>query len=59
MAKLLFFGTAGMNDPTKATMPFVGVSSALDKGHETALILSGDATLLFTHISQISRVGAS
>ena len=33
--------------PAKATMPFVGVSSALDKGHETALILSGDATLLF------------
>ena len=47
MAKLLIMGTAGMNDPTKATMPFVAASAAIDKGIDVALILSGDATLLY------------
>ncbi|MBI4236270.1 MAG: DsrE family protein [Chloroflexi bacterium] len=46
MAKLLFVGTYGIDNPTHATFPFVAVSGAIDAGHQVALVLTGDATLL-------------
>ena len=47
MAKLLIYGTHGVDDPTRATMPFMAASAALDRGHEPIVVLSGDATVLF------------
>lgn len=46
LAKLLFVGTEGTNDPTKATFPFLMAKGAIEAGHETAIILMGDAALL-------------
>ena len=46
MARELFIGFHGSEDPTKATMPFLMASGALDAGHETAIILMGDAAVL-------------
>ncbi len=34
MGKLLMIGTHATDDPTKATMPFVVASGAIDRGHE-------------------------
>ena len=46
MARELFIGLHGSEDPTKATFPFLLASGALDAGHEPAIILSGDAVVL-------------
>jgi predicted peroxiredoxin len=46
MASELFIGLHGSEDPTKATLPFLMASGALDAGHETAIILIGDAVVL-------------
>ena len=46
MARELFIGFHGSEDPTKATLPFLMASGALDAGHETAIILMGDAAVL-------------
>ena len=46
MARELFIGMHGSEDPTKATLPFLLASGALDAGHEPAIILVGDAGVL-------------
>ena len=46
MAKLLCVGTFGTDDPTRATMPFIAASGALDKGHEPMIVLMGESTYL-------------
>ena len=46
MASELFIGTHGSEDPTKATLPFLMANGALDAGHQTAIILIGDAVVL-------------
>ena len=46
MASQLFIGLHGSEDPTKATFPFVMAGAALDAGHQTAIILLGDAVVL-------------
>jgi predicted peroxiredoxin len=46
MAKLLYVGTCGTEDQTKATLPFVMAKGAIDAGHEAAMILMGEATPL-------------
>ena len=48
MAKELFIGTHGSEDPTKATLPFLMVGGAIDAGHEPAIILVGDAVVLIS-----------
>jgi predicted peroxiredoxin len=49
MAKLLYVGTCGTEDQTKATLPFVMAKGAIDAGHEAAMILMGEATPLIKH----------
>ena len=49
MALELFIGFHGSEDPTKATLPFLMASGALDAGHETAIILMGDAAVLMNN----------
>ena len=46
MARELFIGTHGSEDPTKATLPFMLAGGALDSGHEPAIVLVGDAVVL-------------
>ncbi len=46
MGKLLFVGTFGTDDPTRASMPFVVASGALDRGHEPKIVLMGEAVYL-------------
>ena len=46
MARELFIGTHGSEDPTKATLPFLIGGGAIDAGHEPAIILVGDAVVV-------------
>ena len=46
MGKLLLVGTFGTDDPTRATMPFIVASGALDRGHEPMIALMGEAVYL-------------
>ncbi len=46
MAKLLYIGTHGTDDPTKATFPFLMAKGAIEAGHETGVILMGEAAPL-------------
>ena len=44
--KLLYIGTAGTDDPTRATFPFLMAKGAIDAGHEAGIILMGEAAPL-------------
>ncbi|MCC7105716.1 MAG: DsrE family protein [Chloroflexi bacterium] len=46
MAKLLYVGTHGTDDPTRATFPFLMAKGAIEAGHEAGIILMGDGALL-------------
>ena len=46
MARELFIGTHGSEDPTKATLPFLMAGGAMDAGHEPAIVLAGDAVVV-------------
>jgi predicted peroxiredoxin len=46
VAKLLFVGTHGTDDPTNATFPFLLAKGAIEAGHETGIILQGEAAPL-------------
>ncbi len=53
MSKLLYIGTHGTDDPTLATFPFLMAKGAIDGGHETGIILMGEAaTLIKDSVSQ-------
>ena len=59
MARELFIGMHGSEDPTKATLPFLLASGALDAGHEPAIILVGDAGVLMndTVVDNVQGIG--
>ena len=46
MAKLLYVGSHGAEDPTRAGLVFVGANGAVEAGHEATVALVGDAVLL-------------
>lgn len=46
MTRLLLIGTAGVEDPTRATMPFHLARAARESGIDVAVVLAGDASLL-------------
>lgn len=46
MAKLLYIGTHGTDDATKATFPFLMAKGAIEAGHEAGIILMGEAAPL-------------
>ena len=53
MVKLLYVGTRGTDDPTQATFPFLMAKGAIEGGHETGIILMGEAApLIKDHIAQ-------
>jgi len=46
MAKLLYVGSHGVEDPTRAGLVFVAANGARDAGHEATVALVGDGVLL-------------
>jgi len=46
MTRVLYVGTYGTDDPTRATMPFVGAVGAVMQGHEPSVLLMGESVYL-------------
>ena len=45
--KTVYFATAGSSDPTRASLPLhIAANGSVEVGHETAVVLAGDATEL-------------
>ena len=59
MSKLLYVGTHGTDDPTRATFPFLMAKGAIDAGHETGIILMGEAAPLIKDgiAAQVQGIG--
>lgn len=59
MAKLLYIGTHGTDDPTRASFPFLMAKGAIEAGHEAGIILMGEgATLIKDSIAaQVQGIG--
>ncbi len=50
MAKILYMGTNGSENPTKSALPFLGANGAVDAGHEAEIHLFGDAVVLMKDV---------
>jgi predicted peroxiredoxin len=61
MAKLLYIGTHGTDDPTKATFPFLIAKGAIEAGHETGIHLMGEAAPLIKNgiAAQVHGIGVA
>ncbi len=46
MANLLFSGSYGTDDPTRATLPLLAASGALEAGHTAEVFLLGEGVYL-------------
>jgi predicted peroxiredoxin len=46
MAKILYLGTSGSDDPTRAGFPFQWALGARDAGHDAEIFLAGEAAYL-------------
>ncbi len=59
MAKILFVGTHGTDDPTGATFPFMEAKGAIEAGHETGTILMLEAAPLIKDriAAQVQDIG--
>ena len=59
MARVLIVSSHGSDDPTRATIPFVAASGALEAGHQPEVALMGEATyLLKSYVAeQVHGVG--
>ncbi len=58
--KFVITATAGSNDPTRATLPFMGAVAAADAGHEVKLGFAGEGAYLVldTIVKNVHGVGA-
>ena len=59
MTKILFVGTHGTDEPTRATFPFMEAKGAIEAGHETGVILMMEAAPLIKDrvAEQIQGIG--
>ncbi len=59
MAKLMFMGSSGSEDPTKAVFPLILANGAVEAGHEAEISLFGDAVVLMSDpvINSVVPVG--
>ena len=59
MATILYVGTNGSDDPTRASMPFHAATGAIEAGHQAQVALLGEATYLIKEsiASTIQGVG--
>lgn len=46
MARILYVGTSGSDDPTRAGFPFNFALGALEAGHQPEIFLAGEAAYL-------------
>ena len=46
MATILYVGTAGSDDPTRAGLPFNFALGAIEAGHQAQIFLAGEAAYL-------------
>jgi uncharacterized protein involved in oxidation of intracellular sulfur len=46
MARIVYIGTEGSSDPTRASLPFIMAKGALEAGHDPIIVLIGEATYL-------------
>jgi predicted peroxiredoxin len=46
MAKILYATSFGSDDPTRATIPFIAATGAIQAGHQPEIALLGEATYL-------------
>lgn len=54
--KLLYAGTYGSDDPTRASFPFVFAKGAIEAGHQPTIFLAGEAAyLLKTEIAAATQ----
>ena len=59
MTKILYLGTHGTDDPTRASMPFHMALGAVEGGHSAEINLAGDAVVCIQDwiIESIKGVG--
>ncbi len=50
MARILFMGSNGSENPTKSVFPFILANGAVDAGHEAEVSLFGDAVVLMKDV---------
>jgi len=50
MAKILYLGTNGSENPTKSAFPFILTNGAVDAGHQAEIHLFGDAVVLMKNV---------
>ena len=58
--KITYFGSAGTADPTRASIPLhLAANGSLEVGHDTVVILGGDAAelLVGTNVEDLEGVG--
>jgi len=57
MAKILFVGTHGTDNSTRATFHFMEAKGAIEAGHKTSVILVLEATLLIKNRIAVQAQG--
>ena len=59
MTTILYTSTYGTDDPTRATLPFLGALGAIDAGYKSQILLQGEAAYLIQNhlVDQIYGVG--
>lgn len=50
MAKLMFVGTHGSENPTKSILPFLGANGASEAGIDSEVFLLGDAVVVMKDV---------
>jgi len=50
MARIMFMGSNGSENPTKSVFPFLFANSAVESGHEAEVALFGDAVVLMKDV---------
>ncbi len=59
MAKILYMGTNGSENPTKSVFPFILANGAVEAGHDAEISLFGDAVVLMKDViaNNVNPVG--
>ncbi len=57
MATILYIGTHGAEDPTRASIPFHLAKGAREAGHEAVIVLAGDAPVVLKDAVRDSLFG--
>ncbi len=50
MARILYMGSNGSENPTKSVFPFILANGAVDAGHQAEISLFGDAVVLMKDV---------